>query len=237
MHEYFPLSAVPESDVATMRNAVSNILQCLLANTGPTNRAIFFNVLEAVDLGHKFLCSADKELCEQLVEGAYGSKEPQTATPERKEEGDKEEAAPEGRMPDESVPEDTPTEGNKQEVAEEVTPEETVPKMKEKDVEEAGHEEASPKPQEVAGARKLFAKLSSSRAKDVSTTPQSTQDSALILDAEFWGESVTAATAVSMCIDMAGFDAVHVRKVEELATSLLPPPGSGEKGASLMHRK
>lgn len=223
---------MPESDVATVRKAVSNILQCLLANTGPTNRAIFFNILEAVDVGHKFLCSTDKEMCEQLVEEEYGSKEPETASPEKEEEGNKEEPVPEGRMPDESVPEDAPTEGNKQEIAEKVTAEETVTKKKEKDV-----EEASPKPQEVAGAKKLFAKLSSSRAKDGSATPPSTQDGALILDTEFWGVSLTAAAAVSMCMNMAGFDAVRVRKVEELATSLLPPPGSGDKGASLMHRK
>ena len=231
---------MPEGDVATVRKAVSNILQCLLANTGPTNRSIFFNVLEAVDMGHKFLSPADKELCEQLVEEAFGGKELEKATPE-KEEGGKE-ATPEGRVPDESVPqgtasEETAAEGNKQETEEETTPEETVPKKKEKEVEESGHEEASPRPQEVAGAKKLFAKLSSSQTKDVSTAPSSTQDGVQVLDTQFWGESLTATTAVSMCIDMAGFDAVRVQKVEELSTSLLAPPGSGEKGASLMHRK
>ena len=269
------LSSVPEDYMATVRKAVSNILQCLLANTGTTNRTIFFKVLEAVEQGQRFLTFADKELCLQLVEEAYGSKSPKTEPTvkthtEEKEGGADEGTSPKGNKeedvketpsernevegveeaipkeeepeegtPKETVPQETTPEGNEEEGVK-TAPVETAPERKEGgDVEETVLEETSPKPQEVAGAKKLFAKLSSGLTKEASTVPPSVQDATLLLDAQFWGEPLTAASAVSMCIDMVGFDAVRGGTVEELSTSLLASPGSAEKGANLtdMHCK
>ena len=270
-----PPSLVPEDDIATVRKAVSNILQCLLANTDKRNRAIFFKVLEAVELGQPFLTSADKKLCQQLVEEAYGSKKPEVtsteqAFPEDREGGDVEVAAPkgseeedvqetsaEGHEEEEEEEEDVEAETPKEEGPQEGTTEETATQeiMREGDEEEGVEtgsgrkegedleatvrEEASPKPQKVAGAKKLLAKMSSGLSKDASAVPPAMQDAALLLDSPFWGEPLTAATAVSVCIDMAGFDTVRGGTVEELSTSLLASPGSGEKGTNLseMYRK
>ena len=270
-----PPSLVPEDDIATVRKAVSNILQCLLANTDKRNRAIFFKVLEAVELGQPFLTSADKKLCQQLVEEAYGSKKPEVtsteqALPEDREGGDVEVAAPkgseeedvqetsaEGHEEEEEEEEDVEAETPKEEGPQEGTTEETATQeiMREGDEEEGVEtgsgrkegedleatvrEEASPKPQKVAGAKKLLAKMSSGLSKDASAVPPAMQDAALLLDSPFWGEPLTAATAVSVCIDMAGFDTVRGGTVEELSTSLLASPGSGEKGTNLseMYRK
>lgn len=253
-----------------MRKAVGSILQCLLANTDKRNRAIFFKVLEAVELGQSFLTSADKKLCQQLVEEAYSSKKPEAtstekALPKGKEGGDVEGAAPkgkgeediqeasaEGHEEEEDVEQETPKEEGPQEgTAEETATQEIMREDKEEgvetgsgrkegeDLEETVHEEASPKPQIVAGAKRLLAKMSSGLSKDASAVPPATQDAALLLDSPFWGEPFTAATAVSVCIDMAGFDAVRGETVEELSTSLLAFPGSGEKGTNLseMYRK
>ena len=267
-----PPSLVPEEDIATVRKAVSNILQCLLDNTDRRNRAIFFKVLEAVELGQPFLASTDRKLCQQLVEEAYGSKKPEVkstekALPEGREGGDIEVATPKGNEEEdiqetsaegheeeeedvegETPKEEGPQEGGTEETAmQEIMQEgdeeegvETGSRRKEgEDLEETVREDASPKPQKVAGAKKLLAKMSSGLSKDASAVPPAMQEAALLLDSPFWGEPLTAATAVSVCIDMAGFDTVRGGTVEELSTSLLASPGSGEKGTNLseMYRK
>lgn len=261
----FSPPAGPVEDIATVRKAVSNILRCLLANTGNSNSVIFFEILEAFQLGQKVLTAADKELCCQLVEEAYGSKKLETtstgkAPPEGKEGGEveataskadeeedtqdasteeREEAVTEEGTTEEAVAQEAAPEGNEEEGVE-TTPVESDPAKNEGgDIEETVSEEVYPKPQEVAGAKKLFAKLSSGLVKDVSSVSPSSQDAAQLLDAPFWGEVLTAATAVSTCINMVGFDTVRRRTVEELSTSLLVSPVSAEKGANLtdMHRK
>ena len=256
----FSPPAGPVEDIATVRKAVSNILRCLLANTGNSNSVIFFEILEAFQLGQKVLTAADKELCCQLVEEVYGSKKLEAAStekapPEGKEGGEVEVTA--SKADEEEDTQDTSTEEREEALTEEGTTEEAAPEGNEEegrettpvesdpakkeggDIEETVPEEVYPKPQEVAGAKKLFAKLSSGLVKDVSSVSPSSQDAAQLLDTPFWGEALTAATAVSTCINMVGFDTVRGRTVEELSTSLLVSPVSAEKGANLtdMHRK